>query len=333
MPFIVTPGQLTAQAEFYHQLGVMLAAGVTLPQALQIAQATPPSRAFRDPIARLVALLEQGASFTEALRHVGRRFPSFDVALLEAGELSGRLDACFKLLAHYYQERARLVRSVLSDLVYPLFVLHFAVFIFPFPDFLLSGDVFAYARQTLGVLAPLYALVLLLVLACQGRHGERWRTVLERVLNLAPILGAGRRDLALARLAVALEALLNAGVLVIQAWELAAAASGSPALRRAVAAWKPRLEAGETPADLLRQTPVFPELFANLYRTGEVSGQLDETLRRLHELYQFEATRKLKAVAQWTPKLVYFAVLLGVAYKIVQFYAGYLGRINEVLNF
>jgi type II secretory pathway component PulF len=31
-----------------------------------------------------------------------------------------------------------------------------------------------------------------------------------------------------------------------------------------------------TPADLVNQTRYFPELFANLYHTGEMSGKLDE---------------------------------------------------------
>ena len=159
------------------------------------------------------------------------------------------------------------------------------------------------------------------------------RAGIEQLLRGVPVLGQARRELALARLSAALEALVNAGVLIIESWDLAAAASGSPALRRAVRDWKPRLFAGATPADVLRHSPEFPELFANLYRTGELSGQLDDTLRRLHALYQDSASRKLKAVAQWTPRLLYFAIMLVIAYKIVAFYTGYFGQLNEVMKF
>jgi type II secretory pathway component PulF len=62
--------------------------------------------------------------------------------------------------------------------------------------------------------------------------------LVERTLRWVPILGKARQDLALARLAAALEALLNAGVPIIGAWELAATASGSPALRRTVLTWR-----------------------------------------------------------------------------------------------
>ena len=98
------------------------------------------------------------------------------------------------------------------------------------------------------------------------------------------VLGTARQDLALARLAAALEALLNAGVPIIGAWELAATASGSPALRRSVEGWRPRLEQGSTPAELISESGQFPSVFSSLYHTGEISGQLDQTLNRIHTM-------------------------------------------------
>ena len=75
-----------------------------------------------------------------------------------------------------------------------------------------------------------------------------------------PCSEPARHYLALSRLAAALEALISAGVNIVEAWDLAATASGSPALRRAVATWKPQLAAGRTPAELVRACPLFPEI-------------------------------------------------------------------------
>ena len=333
MAIIVTPGQLTLRSELYHQLGSMLVAGLTLPKAIQTLIRNPPSRSFRAPLENLLAHLEQGESFTNALQRIGGWVPSFDIALLQAGENSGRLDVCFKQLAGYYQERAELVREVMTSLAYPLFILHFAIFIGPFPKFFMSGNLVAYLTETLGTLAPLYAAVVLLILACQGKRGETWRALIEKIGHFIPILGTARRSLALGRLAAALEALINAGLSIINAWELAATASGSPALRRAVLQWRPGLEqGGKTPSEQLSKCEEFPELFANLYHSGEISGKLDETLRRLHHLYQEEGSRKLKILAKWFPILVYFAVMLKIAVQVVSFYSGYFNQINQVLD-
>ena len=187
--------------------------------------------------------------------------------------------------------------------------------------------------KTFGVLVPVYAVLLLSIYAAQGRHGESWRAFIETLLRRIPLCGAARHSLALARLSAALEALINAGVSIIEAWELAATASGSPALGRAVRAWRPEVLAGQTPSEAVNRSGEFPELFANMYHTGEISGQLDQTLERLHTYYQEEATRKMRALANWTPKLIYFGIVLMVAWQVISFYSNYFGMIKDAVNF
>ena len=54
---------------------------------------------------------------------------------------------------------------------------------------------------------------------------------------------------------------------------------------------RPRVEAGQTPAEVVEASGRFPELFAHEYATGEISGQLDDTLHRLHQYYQDDGSR------------------------------------------
>jgi type II secretory pathway component PulF len=332
MSLVVTPAQLARRAEFYQQLSQLLAAGFPMVQTLEHLRANPPHPSFCVPLDGILARLSKGASFAEALGAVGSWIPIFDIALLGAGETSGQLPNCFKLLAEYYGRAANLARQAIAALLYPAALFHFAIFIGPFPAFMQGGDLQAYAMQTFGVLIPIYIIIGVLVYAAQGSHGECWRAGLERVGRAIPVLGSARRSLALARLAAALEALLNAGVPVVQAWEMSANASGSPALKRTVLAWRPGLMAGQTPADLLIRSPVFPEVFANLYQTGEISGQLDESLQRLHNYYQEEGARKLQALAVWVPKLIYLAIMLLIAWRIVSFWKAHFDQLGDVLN-
>jgi type II secretory pathway component PulF len=82
----------------------------------------------------------------------------------------------------------------------------------------------------------------------------------------------------------------------------------------------------------VRLCRLFPETFANLYGSGEVSGKLDESLRNLHRLYSEDGTRKLHAFAQGISWLLYMLVVLIIAYKIIQFYAGYFNQISNIMN-
>ena len=326
---IVTPGQLSRRADFYHQLRQLTGAGLGLVRALEELKRHPPDRSYREPIGRVLDQIAGGATLTDGVQRCGHWLPEFDIALLQAGEHSGRLDACFRLLADYYTDRARLARQMIGDLAYPVFLLHFAVFIFPFAQFFSSGNLAVYLRQTVGMLIPLYLVAGLMIFAAQSRHGETWRGWVEAFLRPVPVLGVARRYLALARLAAALEALLRSGVTIIQAWELAATASGSPALRRTVLGWRPLVDGGQTPAEAVKASGRFPEIFAAQYATGEISGQLDDTLGRLHAYYLEEGSRKLHAFSRWVPRAIYFGVVLMIAYQIIHFYTGYFNQVRD----
>lgn len=333
MPLLVTPGQLARRADFYHQLHQLTSAGIGVIQALELQRRSPPHPSFREPLTRILAQLQAGATFGHALHAAGPWLATFDVALLDAGERSGRLPATFQLLAEHYTARAALLRQTLSSIAYPAFLFHFAIFIGPLPDLVLSGNVLVYLARTLSFLAPLYAITFLVIHALRGTRSETWRSRMEQLLHRVPLAGSARRSLALARLASALEALISAGVTIIEAWQFAATASGSPALRRAVTEWQPRVAAGVTPADALASSGEFPDLFSQMYRTGEISGTLDDTLRRLQAIYLDEGTRKLKAISEWLPKIAYLFVAGMIAYRVISFYSGYFNKIGEATNF
>src|SRR4051812_946246 len=328
MSFIFTPGQLSRRGDFYYQLGQLTAAGVGLIPALQMIQKQPPSSYYRQKLGLLTAELTHGFTLTESLKRVGQWLPAFDVALLQAGEHSGRLDACFRLLSSYYTDRARIARQMIGDLAYSAFLCHFAVFILPFAKAFTSNDWVTYCLKVVGVLLPIYVIIFAVVLAAQSRHGEKWRSFMERMLTPVPVLGKARRSLALGRLCGALAALLNAGVTIIEAWELAANASGSPALRRIVTGWRPLVDAGQTPAEAVLTSRRFPELFVTQYASGEISGKLDDTLQRLQAYYLEEGSRKLHMLAQWSPRFVYMIVAIAIGYKVVSFWSDYFKQVG-----
>src|SRR3954469_1498012 len=109
MALITTPGALKQQGEFYLQLASMTRAGVTIMQAVEVLRKSPPNRKLGVLAGRLGETIERGSTFTEAMRSLGRHLSEFDVALIEAGETSGRLTESFKLLGDFYQEQAKLV--------------------------------------------------------------------------------------------------------------------------------------------------------------------------------------------------------------------------------
>ena len=146
------------------------------------------------------------------------------------------------MLANYYTARAQIIRDTIAGLAITTVTLHVFLLVFPlglwiaFAQGILNND---YVRclpfliEKAAVFGVLYGIAFSLIYACQGKHGEQWRTRIESVLHPVPLLGTARKYLALSRLASALEALIGAGVSIIRSWELAGDASGSPAVANA----------------------------------------------------------------------------------------------------
>lgn len=321
---------LEQRANLYHQIGASLGAGIPLVQTLDFLIEQSP-RADRPALAASVERLRRGSSLTEALRQSGEQQPEFDIALLAAAEHSGHLDAACRRLGEHYAERAKIARQVRGQLIYPAILLHVAVLVFPgsqLAALVMEGAVAGFVTAKLLVLVPAYAAAYLALRAWRSKDNPAWRALVDRVLTQVPLLGSARRNLALASLCAALEGLVRAGVSMGRAWETAAAASGSPVLQDAVAPWRPVIEAGRAPSELVRENREFPATFANLYRTGEVSGELDETLKRMRRLYQEEGSRQLHTAAEWLPRLVYVVVALLIAQQVISFYAGFYTRLG-----
>jgi type IV pilus assembly protein PilC len=334
MSLIITPGQLVRRAELYYQLSQLVSAGISLVQAIEQLANHPPSRSFRKPLRLLLEKIHAGATFADALRATSGWLPQFDLALIDAGERSGRIDICLRVLADYYTARAKLAKQAISSMLYPFFLVHFAALVFcvvvPWAASGFSVNLNSLFLHAGLALAPLYLILAMGVYSLQSGHGERWRALVESVLHFVPILGAARRALVLSRLALTLEALISAGVNIIEAWALAADATASPAIRRTVVAWGPEFALGHTPATLVNRCGKFPSLFVNFYTTGETTGKLDETLHRLRVYYEEEGRRKFEALSEWIPRVIYLVIAIAIAIAIIQFYTGYFNRVAAV---
>jgi type II secretory pathway component PulF len=329
---IITPAQLTRRAELYHQLGAMIAAGVPLIQALEMAGNNTALRASRNTISALVDHLKNGLTFHDSMIRVHGWMPDFDIALLSAGEHSGRLDTCFKQLGTYYAMHADIIRQTIRDMLRTILTLNVLLLVFPLSLLIRLvqgimnnnyGQCLPFFIEKIACFGLMYGLVFFLIFACQGKRNEKWRSIVEAISQIIPIYRTAQKYLVLSRLSAALEALVSSGISIVKGWPLAAAASGSPYLKQVVATWENPLETGMTPAELVRQTSYFPEMFANLYHTGEISGKLDESLARLQAYFRDEGFRTLQMFTRVLNGTIYGIVAVVVGYFVVSFWVGY----------
>jgi len=316
----------------------MITAGVPLIQTLEVAARNRATGSMRKFIPMIVEHMHNGLTLSDSLQRVHGWLPEFDVALISAGEHSGRLDNSFKQLADFYSVRAKIIRDSIGRSFITIATLHVFLLVFPIGRLqeLAIGirdknysECLPFILEKIMAFGILYAFVFFLIFSFQGNRAGRWRGVLESILHMVPFLGAARRNLALSRLAAGLEALINAGVPIDKSWEYAAAASGSARLVDSISQWGSEMEHGATPADLVNRTRYFPETFANMYTTGEMSGKLDETLLRLQAFHQEEGNRGIDTFTRFLTIALYVTIAVLVGYFVISFWVQYY---NNLLN-
>lgn len=110
--------------------------------------------------------------------------------------------------------------------------------------------------------------------------------------------------------------LIRAGISIVEATNILAKQSTSKALKRALEQVEEDVRTGVTFSQSVAKHPkIFPELFVNMMRSGEATGNIDDTLERLANT--FEKSFKLKKKVQST--LTYPAILLLITIVVVFF--------------
>ncbi|MFQ6049002.1 MAG: type II secretion system F family protein [Phycisphaerae bacterium] len=310
----------TARSQIYHNLSVMLAAGVPLTRALRTAAAGtagPLPKALR----KVADDVSAGQSLEVALANQPRVFAPLDSAIVAVGAESGRLPEAFRSLSQWYSFGARIRRMLLSNMIYPVLLLHAAVFI-PTAPSLILGTI-SPGRYLLGAMATLAwvyvpAALIFAIYRLSPQTGPI-RIALDSLLLQVPLLGQAIRDLALSRYCRGFHMLYEAGLPITRCADLAAGLTGNAAVTRMVAGAARSARSGNPVSAGL--SPNLPRHFVQTWQTAEQTGTLDRALLQLANQTAEKSEFLLVELARWLPRIIYVAIVIFVAIRIVSFYS------------
>src|ERR1044071_5615567 len=112
---------------FTRQLATMIDAGLPLVQCLDILAAQTPNKIFARILGQVKSAVEQGSTFSDALRRHPRVFDDLYVSLVAAGEVGGILDTILNRLAVYIEKAVKLRAQIKSAMFYPTGILVVAI--------------------------------------------------------------------------------------------------------------------------------------------------------------------------------------------------------------
>ncbi len=294
----------------------------------------------------LLAGLHRGETIGDALGRSSSAITPLEREVVSAAEEGGMLEKGFAHLSEYFLRIDRTRRRVLKGLTYPVVLIHLAI-----PVCTLAINVFnsisfdeptesstpfqdTIARSVeMMVVVWLIAAILFVGAMILNRLSHRSASI-DRFLSRIPLIGKARRAIALERFSKVFEIFLLAGKKMSDALAGAGKASGSGLIREASRTGAQFLVEGDKLAHALYSAPdAFPNDFARGIDAAEESGQLDRELAEWSRYYSEMAGEAMDRVAEWTPKLFYWGVLLLVATMIVRAALTYFGKIQELLDY
>ncbi len=319
---------------FYHEIAQYTRSGITLREALESMLDEMPPGATRQFVRRLHRRTKDGQDLGEILMSETGQFTEVEQALIDAGATSGRLEQCFRYLSEYFKSLCEARRGITRGLLYPAFLLHFAVFVLNLPKLIPSGDVEGYLRSVFIVLLIVYIIgISLYIVMSLWAMAARKAPPLDALFRFIPLLGGIHKFSGLSRFCVALEMQMQAGIPMLQALPVAGRSSQSGLIHAAAKRAIPKVNQGQDLAQALRAPGTFPQALIRALRMGQDAGSIDEELRKWGDFYLQRMLVRLNLLAEWLPRMIYLAVVLYVAYMIITTYQKYISGLMEMTDF
>lgn len=332
------------------QLAAFIRAGIPILDGLDLLGREASNATLRRTLADVAEGLRQGEPLAEAFDRHPKVFPPAYRSMVRSAELSGSLDTVLDRMTVYIEREVAARNQIRSAMTYPAvivvlsvavslllvtFVLpKFRVFFasfnqeLPLPTRILMGISDLVREWWWAGLAGFVVLGVVSTLFLRTERGKLWR---DRFLLRVPVIGDALRFSIVERFARVMSSMLQAGVPLGDAMNVAASATANrPALLKLAVA-RDAMLSGDGIAGPLAETGLFPAPARQMLRVGEDTGSLDEQLETVASFYEKELDYKVKYITTLMEPavLIVMGVIVGfVALALVSAMYGIYGKVG-----
>lgn len=333
---------------FAGSLGAMIGAGLSLSRALAVLERQVANKKFKQVIADLSGKINRGEPLSRALAGFPDIFPPVFVAMVAAGEESGKLAESLELVRSQLAKSYDLRRRVRGAMIYPaiiviaIIVIAILMMIYLVPNLtsLFRDFEVELPLSTRAVIAaseiltryPLFflgALLLLIAVLTYLFRTERGRRALCFLWLRTPAIGKIVRNLNAAVTMRTISALVSSGVSMLETIAITRRVLQNPFYQTVMTAAAAAVEKGAPLSVTFKQhEDIYPVLVSEMTEVGEETGSLPGMLLKGALFFEEEveqSTKNLSLVIE--PALM---ILVGV---LVGFFAvSMIGPIYSLSN-
>ena len=289
----------TDVAMLTYDLSMLLGAGLPLMQALEVLGDQATELQMRDVLHELSREIQEGRRFSEALGRYPELFPPLYRGIVTNGEASGRLDQALERLATFLERDLEFRKKIRDVLIYPGLVLSMAVvvlgifLIYIIPAFervyhragsslpFLTRVLLAWSRTArVGLPVAISAGALLFLPQARRWLQQTGGATVQRIVLRLPHAGALAQTALLGRFAHSMAMMLESGVPLLSALEVAGAIGGPPEFGSMVEGLSRSVIQGRRLSDAMRASGWFTPMFLRMVSVGEETGRLDLMVAR-----------------------------------------------------
>jgi type IV pilus assembly protein PilC len=325
---------------FSRQFATMIDAGLSVVSALVILEEQTEDKYLAAVIRELRADVEGGMLLSEAMGRHTKVFSRLYIAMVEAGEAAGILDAVLDRVAFQIEKETAIKRRVKGAMIYPTMVLIFAtlvligmlmflvpVFVKIFED--LGGQLPTLTQWVVNVsefLRGNYYFVFPSLAAFalglrKAKRTEKGRQVWDRMKLKVPMkIGAVVLKVTMARFSRTLSTLIAAGVDIIKALEITGQTAGNWVVEEALADVRNKVQEGVPIAEPLAENPIFPPMVSHMIKIGEETGELEKMLGKVADFYEDEVDSSISSLTSIIEPLMMIGVGMMVGVIIISMY-------------
>lgn len=313
-------------AVYFAQFASMTKAGMSLQETTELLSCRAPGRLLKRASREMHDAVQQGKKLSDVARRYPAAFSGFAIAMLEAGEVAGKLEQTMLQTSQFYQDVNEL------ENVFRVETFYFKImFVVSFFMILLINKISSGLFGSSGGLMPspwgaMYAVGLLILVWLGMRfilQIKPVRVVIDGIkLHMPFVNGITKRSIT-SKWCRAMAMLYGAGVPIHAALVGAGDATGNAALAAKTARLAPQVMEGMPVSAVMMQSGEFPDLAVSMMVTGEKSGSVEDSLIKVAEFAEMENQTLGKQTAQLAGIVGYLLVSAFVGYFVIIFYQNY----------
>ncbi|MBD0833796.1 type II secretion system F family protein [Aestuariibaculum sediminum] len=301
--------------DFYTELSVLLKAGISLKQALELIEASQKKKANKELLNGINHDIIQGSSLSNAVKKYSQ-FSDYEYYSIKIGEETGTLFQVSGQLGQFYSRKNEQRRNLISALTYPVIILSTALLVVVFmlrfvvPMF---QDIF----KQQGIDLPAITMFIILVSDFIGTYGviiflvligvfstkymfknnEVVKKVTDSLILKTPFIGLFIKTVYLSQFTQAVSLLISSKVPVLKSIQLVKQMIGFYPLQSALEGVEQEILRGQHLSESLESQNFFDDKMVALVKVAEETNQTEFVFQRLNLQYETRVQQQSKLLS------------------------------------